>query len=545
MPVADLERVDTHTGNGSSTNFAYGFRIFADADLTVKVDDVLQVLTTDYTVNGAGDAGGGSIDFVTAPINLSVVTISGELPYDRKPDYVENGNMRAQTFDDDFDRAVMLIQQNRRDIYRAIKIPIEETTDQEVSSTAAERADKILAFDSSGLPVALPITDLSSTLSTVDTSLVLASSQLSVAIPNRQAVAGGTVDAITATFVPTISALANNIECIVEASGANATTTPTFAPDGLTAKTIVKGNDVALAVSDIHGANYRMHLVFDATLDKWILLNPASIVDLKTAQTIAGKKTFSNNVILTKGADIASATALPVITDGNYFDVTGTTSITSINTVGVGAVIRLHFDAILTLVSSSFDLVLPGGANITTAAGDEATFIEYASGDWRCTSYQRATGASVNAGASVQVVNTQTGIVLTGTTTTPDDDTIPQITEGDEYMTLAITPTSINNRLRIVVVINLSSSVANALITALFQDATANALTVASESKATGEKTCISFSYEMVAGTVSSTTFRVRAGAPSAGTTTFNGDGGTRKFGGVLASSITITEIQV
>ena len=131
MPVADLERVDTHTGNGSSTNFAYGFRIFEDTDLTVKVDDVVQTLTTDYTVNGAGDAGGGSIDFVTAPINLSVVTISGELTYDREQDYVENGNMRAQTFDDDFDRIVMLVQQNRRDIYRSIKVPIEETTDQD------------------------------------------------------------------------------------------------------------------------------------------------------------------------------------------------------------------------------------------------------------------------------------------------------------------------------------------------------------------------------------------------------------------------------
>jgi len=149
---------------------------------------------------------------------------------------------------------------------------------------------------------------------------------------------------------------------------------------------------------------------------------------------------------------------------------------------------------------------------------------------------------------SIKVASSPAAVVIfapPGRTKSKDDDTIPQITEGDEYMTLAITPTSINNRLRIVVVINLSSSVANALITALFQDATANALTVASESKATGEKTCISFSYEMVAGTVSSTTFRVRAGAPSAGTTTFNGDGGTRKFGGVLASSITITEIQV
>ena len=46
-----------------------------------------------------------------------------------------------------------------------------------------------------------------------------------------------------------------------------------------------------------------------------------------------------------KGADVASATALAVLTDGNYFDVTGTTTITSINTTGgVGTLIKLHFE---------------------------------------------------------------------------------------------------------------------------------------------------------------------------------------------------------
>lgn len=438
MPVAEQVRVNTHTGNGSTTNFAYGYRIFEDADLTVTVDGVLQTLTTDYTVNGANDAGGGTIDFITAPINLSVVTLSGELAYDRDIDYIPNGPFPAQTFDNDHDKAIMLIQQLRRDVKRAIKVPIEETTDQEVSSTPANRANKILAFDTAGLPIASSLTDLESTLSTVDTSLVLASSVLSVAIPNRQAVAGGTVDAITATFSPVIAALANNIECIVEASGANATTTPNFTPDGLVTKDIVKGNDVALAVADIPGANYRMHLVFDATLDKWILLNPASIVDLKTNQTVAGKKTFSNNLITTKGADVASAAALPLITDGNYFDVTGTTAITSMDTVGVGAVIRLHFDAILTLTHHATDLVLPGGINITTAAGDEAEFVEYATGDWRCVNYQKASGHPLQVIQALQTIDT------TNRSTTSTSFVTSSVTQ-------AITPKSASNKVKITV----------------------------------------------------------------------------------------------
>ena len=54
--------------------------------------------------------------------------------------------------------------------------------------------------------------------------------------------------------------------------------------------------------------------------------------------------------------------------------------------------IKLHFDGALTLTHHATDLVLPGGANITTAAGDEAEFVEYDTGKWRRTNYVRAAG---------------------------------------------------------------------------------------------------------------------------------------------------------
>jgi len=109
-----------------------------------------------------------------------------------------------------------------------------------------------------------------------------------------------------------------------------------------------------------------------------------------------GTQEFQKIVHFKKGADVASATALPLITDGNYFDVTGTTTITSFNTTNkIGTVVKLHFDGALTLTHHATDLILPGGANITTAAGDEAEFVEYAAGDFRCTSYTKADGTAV------------------------------------------------------------------------------------------------------------------------------------------------------
>lgn len=148
-------------------------------------------------------------------------------------------------------------------------------------------------------------------------------------------------------------------------------------------------------------------------------------------------------------------------------------------------------------------------------------------------------------GGVIQVKNTQTGAVATGTTIIPNDDTIPQNTEGDQYMSLAITPTSATNVLQIDVSLIGSNSVADAyVIVALFQDATANALAVA----ATWVETAtaygvVTFSHYMVSGTTAATTFKVRAGAHVASTMTFNGQVTARRFGGVMASSITITEM--
>jgi len=159
-------------------------------------------------------------------------------------------------------------------------------------------------------------------------------------------------------------------------------------------------------------------------------------------------------------------------------------------------------------------------------------------------------GTAVKAGALgkvLQVVNTQTGAVATGTTVMPEDDTIPQNTEGVEFMTLAITPTSASSKLLIQVhaMTSHSDGTANTIGIALFQDSTANALGAMHIRLTASLRKLLSFNHYMTAGTTSATTFKVRIGGSDAGTTTFNGNGGSRLLGGAMASSITITEIAV
>ena len=321
------------------------------------------------------------------------------------------------------------------------------------------------------------------------------------------------------------------------------------AASGLTDKifTIKKTDSSALAVTIDGNASETIDGLTTVTLDSQYSF--AIIVCDGSNWTIIGGNATTQK--WKKGADVASATALPVIGDGNYFDVTGTTAVTSINSLGIGTVIKLHFDGILTLTHHATDLVLPGAANITTAAGDEAELVQYADGDWRCTNYTKADGKAVvvdSPGLVVQTSTTMDGVSNTGTTVLPVDDVDPpQNTEGDEYITKSITPTSATNRLIIEFIGFAAHSVSGGNLTAaLFQDSTANALAVGYiEPASANDMMPLHVKYEMAAGTTSSTTFKVRIGGSTAGTLTFNGSGGSGLFAGTIASSLSVTEIAV
>ena len=148
-------------------------------------------------------------------------------------------------------------------------------------------------------------------------------------------------------------------------------------------------------------------------------------------------------------------------------------------------------------------------------------------------------------GQVVQFAHTTSSAVATGTTTIPQDDTIPQNTEGNEYLTLAITPRSTTNILVIEFNGVFATSAVQNFTVALFQDTTANALAARGyTTDSVNGAYDISLVHTMTAGTTSSTTLKIRAGGAAAGTTTFNGKAGTRLYSTTQKSIMTITEIQ-
>lgn len=145
-------------------------------------------------------------------------------------------------------------------------------------------------------------------------------------------------------------------------------------------------------------------------------------------------------------------------------------------------------------------------------------------------------------GRSSTIINAMS----TGSTQIPADDTIPQNTEGDQYMTLSYTPQNTNNILEIVVSASLATLGATTATLALYQDSTANALAATATTITTvNQINNLTLQYSMTAGTTSATIFKVRMGPSSATTLTFNGVNGVRRYGGISASSIFIKETSI
>lgn len=105
----------------------------------------------------------------------------------------------------------------------------------------------------------------------------------------KAASVAGTVDAITAVFSPVFASLAASagIVLAIPMAGANATTTPTLAIDGLTAKTIKKDSGSALVAGDIPGADFVGLFVYDASADCFQMINPSGYM-AKALLTAAG-----------------------------------------------------------------------------------------------------------------------------------------------------------------------------------------------------------------------------------------------------------------
>lgn len=158
MTVTSVQNKIYYNGNGVTKEFDYDFKIFEDSELVVIIRnkttgaESTQTLSVDYTVTGAGDDNGGSITFVSyTPTSNETVIIYRNVNIIQSSDYEDGSALYSDTLEGDFDRGIMIDQQQQETLDRSIRIPVTdpENTDVELPNSI-NRASKYLAFDADG-----------------------------------------------------------------------------------------------------------------------------------------------------------------------------------------------------------------------------------------------------------------------------------------------------------------------------------------------------------------------------------------------------------
>lgn len=450
MSITNTINSVTHTGNASTTSWPYTFKI-PDADSIVvqivadyATAPVITVLTSsDYTVTGLGTDNGGTVTYPTSGTPLpatSQLQIIREVPATQAINVSNQTARDAQVVEKVWDKLTMIAQDTLGLLTRTMKVKVGATG----GSITVGAEGTLTKWDANGNLVEGPSAD------NISASVTAAAASASAAAVSETAAAGSATAAASsataastsegnastsegnaassATAAANSAAAASSSETNAASSETAASASKTAAANSATAAaasesaaassataasgsaTAASGSASAASTSAGNASTSETNAANSATAAAGSATTAESHKDkaqewaekAENTEVEAGKYSALHhsakaqatvNQLRTKGADIASATALTLGTDGNSFDVTGTTTITSINTWHVGGRVLLQFDGVLTLTHHATDLILPGAANITTAAGDIAEFMEYAAGDWRCVSYQKASAA--------------------------------------------------------------------------------------------------------------------------------------------------------
>jgi len=133
MSFSSTNSRNDYTGNNSTDTYNYTFYIFNQADLLVTIRDTsdveeTQVLTTDYTVTGVGSSGGGTIVLTAGNLATGyILTIRRVLEITQETDIRNQGSFYPEIHEDQFDRGIMIAQQQQDELDRSVKLP--ETVD--------------------------------------------------------------------------------------------------------------------------------------------------------------------------------------------------------------------------------------------------------------------------------------------------------------------------------------------------------------------------------------------------------------------------------
>ena len=534
MTISNTDTAVSYTGNSVTTVFDFDFNIPLAADATVTLFDSTDESTVtldpaDYTITGLGVDAGGSVTYplVGSPIpSTQIITIMRVLDIVQETDLANQAGFYPEAITDALDYLTMVCQQQQTDIDNCLAFPLGSTT------TAAELITAILNGEANADAAEAAAADAEAAQAATEAALAAAFPVQTANIGDLQVTTGKlAANAVTAAKLAT-SSVSSGVNLV------NGTLSVTVA-----------ANAITIAVKTLAGADPSasdpVYVVFrnvTATTGNYVVrtLTAALTMTVSSGSTMGFASGIAGRIWIVAFDDAGTVRlgAINCRSTGNIYPLGGVQIASSTAEGGAGAADSAHVFYTGTAVTSKAYTILGYGTWDTGPA---------TAGTW-ATSPTQVQLLNMNVtlpGKEIQEAMNATGAVNSGTTVIPSDDTIPQITEGVEFMTQAIVPSSAANLLDIEAQLFLASSASSQhMAAALFQDAAVNALATAAAGLPTNSnELTLRVLHRMVAGTLVSTTLRCRAGGSAAGTTSFNGVAAARKYGGVANSFLRVKEI--
>lgn len=417
MTISTTSRVaGPFAGNGVQTVFAFAFKVFSTSDLSVVKASSLGAETTltlgaDYSASLNADqdtSPGGTITKASALAVGETLVITSNVAPLQSVKVTNAGGFFPNVFNGVFDKLTILVQQLQNKSDRSLRFPItDDATGYGDLPTLVSRKGAVLQFNpTTGKPEAGP------------TSAGIAAA---VSAAAGSAANAATSEANALTYANSAAASLDSFDDRYLGSKA---TPPTLDNDGN-----------ALQVGALY---WNDGTVVPANKGMWVYDGAAwnaAYTDSSKYLALAGG-TMTGALNFAPQATVASAATTNIgAATANTVNITGTTTITSLGTAASGVERELIFAAALTLTHNGTSLILPGGANIVTAAGDTATAVSAGSGNWRITKYQKANGAAVSAATASLKRSVKTGNY---TVLTSDVSTVIELNSASAF-TLSLT----------------------------------------------------------------------------------------------------------
>jgi hypothetical protein len=294
-----------------------------------------------------------------------------------------------------------------------------------------------------------------------------------------------------------------------------------------------------------------------------ITITPSTGASLRFRNATAGTGDYTDvqfssalTLVLSSGSTLGASSGVPFCLWLVAFNDAGTLRLGAVNTLSGTNILALNTSLLLSSTAEggagaadSGHTVYTGTA-VTSKAFVVLGYLEYTlatAGTWvtapsKIQIYDKSVPLP---GTVINYYRTDYTAVATGTTALPLDNTVPQNTEGDQYMTVTVPRNRPCNLMRVSGFGHFANSANAVAAMALFQDSTAGALkTGANGAAAAGSVFEVGLKYVAQALAAGATTFNIRAGSAS-GTTTFNGSAGAGLFNATYNSYIEYEEVQV